>query len=133
MPVRKRGESWQLDVRTAEGTRIRRQFTTEREALEAEAAIKPNPMQRAEGRKQRRKSSVRLKAIQGTTGKTSLTVSSGHVATCGPVILEQATLPESVQRERSLCPLHAVPCTVCSGPHFAPSVPLRERIQDFPD
>jgi len=46
-------------VRTAEGTRIRRQCETETEARELEAALKPNPQQRAEMRKLRRKQSAR--------------------------------------------------------------------------
>ena len=59
MPIRKRGESWQIDVRTAEGTRIRRTYPTQEAAQEAEAAMMPNPQQRTAMRKLRRAQSVR--------------------------------------------------------------------------
>jgi len=76
MPVRKRGVSWQLDVRTAEGLRIRRQYATEKEALQAEIALKPNPTKRAEARRQRRKSSARSEATSATIINVSTTASS---------------------------------------------------------
>ncbi len=133
MPVRRRGVSWQLDIRTAEGTRIRRQYATEQEALEAEASIKPNPTQRAEARKQRRRSLARKKATSVTTGSSSATASSGIVAISAPAQSNLITLPESVQRGRNTCPLHGVPCIVCYGPHFAQSVPLQQRMEESLD
>jgi acetyl-CoA carboxylase biotin carboxyl carrier protein len=45
-----RGKAWQVDVRTAEGTRIRRDYATKAEAIEAEESLKTNPQQRAKER-----------------------------------------------------------------------------------
>ncbi len=61
MPIRKRGESYQIDVRLADGQRIRRNYPTQQAAEQAAAIITPNPAQRAAMRKLRasRKSSAR--------------------------------------------------------------------------
>jgi len=71
MPIRRRGTHWQVDIRTAEGTRIRRQYETEAQAIAAEAAMKPNPQQRAEMRKLRRKLSARLKSPDASASPSS--------------------------------------------------------------
>ena len=53
MPIRKRGESYQIDVRLADGQRIRRNYPTQQAAEQAAAIITPNPAQRAAMRKLR--------------------------------------------------------------------------------
>ena len=55
MPIRKRGPSWQVDVRLVDGSRIRRTYPTEEIAREAEKALQPNPQQRQMARFQRHK------------------------------------------------------------------------------
>ena len=72
MPIRKRGESYQIDFRTAEGNRIRRNFATKEEAEEALAALTPNPQQRAAARAlRRRQRSTRSKGSRPTSGEPS--------------------------------------------------------------
>ena len=76
MPIRKRGNSWQIDIRTAEGTRIRKTYATKEEATEAEAALRPNPQQRAAMRKVRResrRSSARLLTMPDSSKPSSVT------------------------------------------------------------
>lgn len=60
-----------MDIRTAEGTRIRRTFATKAAAEEAEQAMKPNPQQRAEMRKLLRKLSARSKSISASKRRSS--------------------------------------------------------------
>ena len=71
MTIRKRGDSWQIDVRTAEGNRIRRDYRSNEEATAAEAALKPTPQQRAANRKLRRKSSARSKPETASSNSSS--------------------------------------------------------------
>jgi len=47
MPVRKRGNTWQVDVRLLDGSRFRKTYPTEESARAAEVAMRPNPTQRA--------------------------------------------------------------------------------------
>ena len=47
MPIRKRGSTYQVDVRLADGTRFRKTYPTLTIAEEAEKALTPNPTQRA--------------------------------------------------------------------------------------
>lgn len=71
MPIRKRGNTWQVDVRTAEGTRIRRQCETEAEAQSTETALKPNPQQRAAMRKLRRQQSARSESTPASAKQST--------------------------------------------------------------
>lgn len=92
MPIRKRGDTWQVDVRTAEGTRIRRSFPTQESAIEAEAAMKPNPQQRAAMRHLRREQSAR-----STSTHASGKASRQTVATFPPPASQPHKLPPYAQ------------------------------------
>lgn len=92
MPIRKRGDSWQIDVRTIDGVRIRRNFPTKEAAQEAEAALKPNPSMRAAMRRLRRKQSARKRQ----SSPTSAGPSSRHVDTSSRKTSNLLTLPPSV-------------------------------------
>lgn len=46
MPIRKRGNSWQVDVRLPDGKRYRTTVRTEEEARAMEGGLKTNPQQR---------------------------------------------------------------------------------------
>lgn len=71
MAVRRRGTSWEIDLRLIDGTRIRKSYATEKAAVEAEMAMKPNPSQRALGRQMRKAARARRgSAGPQTTGKS---------------------------------------------------------------
>src|ERR1035437_6470504 len=74
MPIRKRGSTWTVDVRTAEGTRIRRQCETEAEARSVESALLPNPQLRAAMRKLRRQQSARSESTRASAKPSSKVV-----------------------------------------------------------
>jgi hypothetical protein len=65
MPIRKRGNSWQIDIRLADGSRIRRTAATEEQAREIEQALKPTPQQRAAARKKRSRQPSARKSSTG--------------------------------------------------------------------
>jgi hypothetical protein len=91
MPIRKRGKSWQVDVRNTDGTRVRASYATEEEARAAEAALTPNPHARAEARKLRRRASARSR----TSRPTSAAPSTKVALISDPPKSPPPTLPES--------------------------------------
>ena len=78
MPIRKRGPSWQVDVRLVDGSRIRRTYPTEAIAREAEKALQPNPQQRQMARFQRRKQRKPSAAIDPCAKPLSLLPEPWH-------------------------------------------------------
>ena len=72
MPVRPRGDSWQLDIRLMDGSRLRRTYPTEAAALEAEQQLRPTPQQRAAFRAKKRQSSRQSSARKGTKPSGSI-------------------------------------------------------------
>ena len=120
MPIRKRGESWQIDIRTADGTRLRRSYSTQSEALEAETLLKPNPQQRAAMRELRRRLLARSES-KSASGKHS----SNIVAISIPERLERVTSRLSALTSTRSAP---TPTTderskPCSGGYSGPSGP----------
>ena len=63
MPVRKRGNTWQVDIRLTDGSRFRKTYPTEESAREAEKAMTTNPTQRAIARFAARASRSKSSAI----------------------------------------------------------------------
>ena len=120
MPIRKRGTKWQVDVRTAEGTRIRRQCETEAEARAAAAALTPNPQQRAEFRKLRRKQSARSESIPASEKHSSNIVDISQLER-----LEQATSRLSALTSKPTAgpPATGEPSTATHGTYSGPSGP----------
>jgi hypothetical protein len=120
MPIRKRGESWQIDIRTADGMRLRRSYPSQTEALEAEALLKPNPQQRAAMRELRRKSSARSKLPAASEARSSNTVPISI-----PERLERATsrLSALTSTKSARTPTTEKTSTPNSGGYSGPSGP----------
>ena len=130
MPVRKRGASWQVDLRLTDGTRIRRNYPTQEEATTAEAALRPNPQARAAARKLRRrqKQSARPRA----TARKSNSPSSSTPGTCPPAQSNLITLPASAPSGEATSHRRGDPPTANSGDCSEPSAhppgaPLESR------
>ena len=89
MPIRKRGESWQIDVRLGDGSRIRRSYATQEQAAEAAKALTPSPQQRATMRKLRRltsgKSSARSNSARSSKSKSSSSPGISPLTNCVPI------------------------------------------------
>ncbi len=62
MPIRKRGPSWQVDVRLPDGRRYRKTVNTEDEAKALEASLRTNPQQRRAMKAALRRSSGAMNA-----------------------------------------------------------------------
>lgn len=119
MPIRQRGSSWQVDVRTIDGTRIRASYATEEEAREAETALNPNPTARAEARKIR----ARALARSNTSRRTSAGSSPKVVAICDPPTSGQAISPEPASHGQASAPGADATATPNSAEHCAQSAP----------
>jgi len=123
MPIRKRGPSWQVDVRLLDGTRVRRTYPTEEIAKEAEKALTPNPQQRQMARFLRRKQHRPFVAT-GRSGKLSYLLpgqssrSNSRLLTSGP-----SATTHVQEAERS--PTNA-PCNGNSASSSSRAEPLRK-------
>jgi hypothetical protein len=120
MPIRKRGSAWQVDVRTAEGTRIRRQCETEEEARSVETSLQPNPQQRAAMRKLRRQQSARSSSTPESAKPSSKVVAISQLER-----LEQATSQLSAIATRAAAGRLAIvePSTATPATYSGPSGP----------
>ncbi len=124
MAVRKRGDSWQVDLRTAEGTRFRRSYPTQEAAAAAEEAIKPNPQQRAALRKQRRKSVARSTSTSVSPKDSSANAETNSSQTSQPPTLLQFAQGLKLSRidtGESVLLGTVEPSIVCFDPPCAPS------------
>lgn len=117
MPIRKRGKSWQVDVRNTDGTRVRASYATEEEARAAEAALTPNPNARAEARKLRRRASARSR----TSRPTSAAPSTKVALISDPPKSPPPTLPESPHPGESSATEADATGTASSGARYARS------------
>ena len=100
MPIRQRGGSWQIDVRTVDGTRLRRNYATRAQAELAATALTPNPQARAEARRLRRRASARSK----TFAAGSAAPSSSTPVISFPAQSPQPTSPESPPNSKASRP-----------------------------
>lgn len=127
MTIRQRGGSFQIDVRTAEGTRIRRDFPTRARAEEAEAALKPDPQQRAAMRKLRRTSSARSHSIpespKPSTGASAISPLQRLELATSRLSAVISTNPTKATRPFVIPTATAVPSTLNSGAYSGPSGP----------
>jgi len=126
MPIRKRGSTWQVDVRTAEGTRIRRQCETEEEARSVENSLQPNPQQRTAMRKLRRQQSARSESIPASEKPSSNIVDISKSKQSEPATsrLSAMTSKRTAGRQAIVEPSTATPGTY-SGPS-GPGLPVSQ-------
>jgi hypothetical protein len=119
MTIRQRGESWQIDIRTLDGKRLRRDFRSKAEALEAEAKLKLNPEQRTAMKKLRRKSSARSEFSKSVSAKpySAIVDISAHDK------LERATSRLSAVSSKVSKLLTVNPCTANSEGYSGRSGP----------
>ena len=120
MAIRQRGESWQIDIRTADGTRLRRDYRSKAEAQEAEAMLKPSPQQRAAMREVRRKLSARS-GSKSASGKHSTNIV--HISNPEPSALVTSRLSALIFPESARTPITKERSTPCSGGYSGPSGP----------
>src|ERR1035437_4529540 len=120
MTIRQRGNSWQLDIRTATGSRLRRDYPTHELALAAETMLKPSPQQRAAMRLLRRQSSARSKSASASEKRSSSIVEIDSSKKSDPATLGLCVLNS---RTKALRQAPSKPSTETSREYSGPSGP----------